>query len=121
MASIISDFEVFDHQAGCCKLWIKILLHQIHLISNGSRVLIACLPIRSPTNLPTSQSSVIMVMACLVCGFYFEENNIIVASCKCMYHLFCLAMYMESKPKKCAKLTYEKVFTNHWINNFRFK
>ncbi len=60
-------------------------------------------------------------MACPVCGFYFENNDIIIASCRCVYHHFCLTMFMEFEPNKCAKPACGKVFTNHWINNFGFK
>jgi hypothetical protein len=121
LASVISDLEVLDHQTSHNKLWIKGLLHQIHLMSNGSGVLIAPLLIKSPRNLPASQSRVIVVMACPVCGFYFEENDIIVTSCRCTYHHFCLAIFMEFEPNKCVKPTCGKVFTKHWINSFGFK
>jgi hypothetical protein len=121
LASVISNLEVLDHQASRNKLWIKGLLHQIHLMSNGSKVLIAPLLVKSPSNLPASRSSVIVVMACPICGFYFKENDIIVAPCIRTYHPFCLVMFMESKFNKCAEPACGKVFMNHWINNFGFK
>ncbi len=63
----------------------------------------------------------IVVMACPLCGFCFENNDIIVASCGCVYHHFCLAMFMEFEPNKCVEPACGKVFTNHWINSFGFK
>ncbi len=121
LAIFISNLEVFNYQTSCTKLWIKGLLHQIHLMSNGSRILIAPLLVKSLNNLPASWSSVIVVMACPVCGFYFKENDIIVASCWCTYHPFFLAMFMEFEPNKCVEPACGKVFINHWINSFGFK
>jgi hypothetical protein len=51
--TIFQILEVFDHQTSRNKSWIKGLLHQIHLMSNGSGVLIAPIPIKSLSNLPT--------------------------------------------------------------------
>jgi hypothetical protein len=51
LVSVTSDLVVIDHQVGHNKLWIKGLLHQIHLMSNGVGVLISPLPIRSLNNL----------------------------------------------------------------------
>jgi hypothetical protein len=52
LASLSSNLKVCNHQIGHNKKWIQGLQQQIHLISNGTRVTIDPLLIKSPNNMP---------------------------------------------------------------------
>lgn len=91
-------------------------------MSNGSRVTIAPLPLKRSSNMPTRKLNSITMMACLVCDFFYEDNDIVVMSCGCTYHPFCLIVYiMELKADACVRLAYREVFSKHWIISFGFK
>jgi len=122
LANIAIKLDVLDHQVDHSKIWIQGLVHQVQLMSNGSKVTIAPLLVKSPNNILTRRLSSITVMACPICDFFNENNDIIMMSCGCTYHPFCLIMYiMELKVDACARLTCQEVFSNHWITKFGFK
>jgi hypothetical protein len=73
----------------------------------------APLPIKILNNIPARRLSSIIVMACPICDFFNEDNDIVVMSCGCTYHPFCLIMYiMELKVNACARSTCQKVLSN---------
>lgn len=53
-------------------------------------------------------------MVCPVCDFFNEDNDIVMMSCGCTYHPFCLIMYiMELKVNACARSACWEVFSNN--------
>jgi hypothetical protein len=82
-------------------------------MSNGSKVTMAPLLVKSLSNIPIGRLSSITMMACLVYDFFNEDNDIVVMSCGCTYHPFCFIMYiMELKVNACARSGCQKVFSN---------
>jgi hypothetical protein len=91
-------------------------------MTNRLGVTIAPLLVKCPNSILAGKLNSITVMACPICGFFYEDNDIVVMSCGCTYHPFCLVMYiMELKVDACARPTCGEVFSNHWIISFGFK
>lgn len=53
--------------------------------------------------------------------FLFATNNIVVGSCGCTYHPFCIAIHFEGKFEICASPTCDKNFENEWITSISYK
>jgi hypothetical protein len=103
LESLTIEVKLFDHEANRNKIWIKVLLHQIHLMSNDVGVSSTPLPIDNLTTMLPRSLGMIFVEPCPICGLYFFYNNIIVSSCGCTYHPFCMGLYMEIDATHCAK------------------
>jgi len=103
LESLTIEVKLFNHETSHSKIWIKGLLHQIHLMSNGASVSNTPLPIDNPTTMLPGNPRVIFVEPCPICGLYFFCNNIIMSSCGCTYHPFYMGLYMETNATHCAK------------------
>jgi hypothetical protein len=108
---VIGEMDGLDQQASRNKLWITGLLHQIHFMSICFDVIITSLPIENPSDMPIESSSIIHVQICPICGLFYSYNNIVVASCGCTYHPFCLGVHLNKKATHCARPYDEQFLT----------
>lgn len=72
------------------------------LENNGSGITSTPLPIEDPNSIPTGESTIFWVTPCPICGLLYSCNNIVVSSCRCMYHPFCLGIHLQSKNIICV-------------------
>jgi hypothetical protein len=70
-------------------------------MSNGTSGSSTPLPIDNPTTMLLGRLGVIFVEPCLISGLYFFY--IIMSSCGCTYHPYCMGLYMETDVIHCAK------------------
>jgi len=61
------------------------------------------LPIKNPSGMHVKSFSVIHVQACPIFGLFYSYNNIVVASCECTYHPFCLGIHLNKKATHSAR------------------
>jgi len=66
-------------------------------------------------------SSIIHVQACPICGLFYSYNNIVVASCECTYHPYCLGIHLNKKATHFARPLCGEQFLTNWITSFGFK
>ncbi len=78
-------------------------------MSNGANVHSTPLPIDNFAFMLPRNFGVFFIEPCFVCGLYFFCNNIIMSSCGCTYHPFCMGLYMETNAIHCAKPMCEKL------------
>jgi hypothetical protein len=78
------------------------------------------LPIENPTTLAPNTTRVFFANPCPICGLLFFYNNLVLTSCKCTYHPFCIIVYLARKTTKCATLGCGESFTQEWFPNWDF-
>jgi hypothetical protein len=105
-----------DQKLGNNKVWINVLVHQIQLMTHGSGVFTSPLPIENLFGPFEKDSQLVLVTNCPICGFYYACKNIVVALCGCTYHLFCMAIHLESKATICVGATCEKLLSTYWLS-----
>jgi hypothetical protein len=71
----ILELHTLGHRLGCINIWIDGLVHQIQFMTYGNGMITTPLPIENP--------SLVLVINCLICRFYYACKNIVVASCGC--------------------------------------
>jgi hypothetical protein len=72
-------------------------------MSRGGGIIITPLPIENPTIMATNTFGAYFASPCPICGLFFTCNNLVLTSCGCIYHSFCLNVLVGSKySKKCA-------------------
>jgi hypothetical protein len=109
-----------DQKLGNNKVWIDGLVHQIQLMTHGSGVFTFPLPIENLLELLEGDSQLVFVTNCPISGFYYVCKNIVVALCGCTYHLFCMAIHLESKAIICVNATCGKPLSTNWLSTTRF-
>ncbi len=57
---------------------------------------------------------------CHVCSAVFPCYDIVVASCRCMYHLWCMGFHLQFSGN-CTKVSFNLPFHPKWIRNMGFK
>jgi hypothetical protein len=89
------QLEVLKFQIMCNVLCAKGLAKQINLMSNGANVITTPLPMKNLKSMSTVSLSVIIVKACPICSSFYVCNNILMLSCGCTYHQFCVGLHLE--------------------------
>ncbi len=89
-------------------------------MARGNGIINAPLPIENPKNMLVGQFGNFWVTPCLIYGLFYPCNNILVSSCGCTYHHFCMGVHMETKAIVYANPTYGKVLSEEWITNVGF-
>jgi hypothetical protein len=100
--------QTSDHKLGSSNVWIDGLVHQIQFMTYGNGIITTPLLIENFVTLSVGNLQLVLVTNCLIYGFYYACKNIVVASCGCTYHLFCMVIYMENKTIVWANATYGK-------------
>jgi hypothetical protein len=67
-------------------------------MTHGSGVFTPPLPIENPLEPPEGDSQLMLVTNYPIYGFYYACKNIVVASCGCIYHLFCMCRNPSHNP-----------------------
>ncbi len=57
---------------------------------------------KNPTTLVPNTIGVFFVNPCPMCGLFFSCNNLVLTSCRCTYHPFCIILYLARKTTKCV-------------------
>jgi hypothetical protein len=117
---IFKDLDVLDLKCGCTKQWAQGLGRQVQLMCKGSRAYVMPLPAENLTGLAANITRVFFISPCPICGLLISCNNIVLTSCGCTYHLFCICVYLASKATKCAILRCEQTFTQEWFTSWGF-
>ncbi len=118
--SISRDCDVLHLKGGRTKQWIQSLGHEVQLICKGSRVYAMPLLIENPTTLAPNTIGVFFPNPCPICGLLFYCNNLVLTSCGCTYHPFCIIVYLARKATKCATLGCGESFTQEGLTNWGF-
>jgi len=114
------DFQLLTHKISSSKVWIDVLVHQIQLMAHGSGINNAPLPGENPRNMFIGQFGNFWVTPYLICGLFYACNNILVSSCGCTYHHFCMGVHLETKATICVNPTYRKILLEEWITSVGF-
>jgi hypothetical protein len=67
------------------------------------------LPIENSTSIPMGHHYLLYVKPCPICGFLYACHNIIISSCECTYHAFCMGSHLENKGVFCANANCKQV------------
>jgi hypothetical protein len=110
-----------DQKLGNNKVWINGLVHQIQLMTHGNGVFTSPLPIENPLETPKGDSQLVFVTNCPIYGFYYPCKNIVITPCRCTYHLFCMAIHLESKSIVCVGAICGKSLSTNWLSTTRFQ
>ncbi len=78
------------------------------------------LPIENPVALAINTTRMFFASTCPIFGLFFSCKNIMLTSCGCIYHPFCICVYLASKATKCATLGCYQTFTQEWFTNWGF-
>jgi hypothetical protein len=106
------QLEKLNFQIYCNEVWIEGLMKQIYDMCNGVGVHAFPLPINNPTSMTIGSSNVIFVEVCPIYLCFCSCNNVLVLSCGCTYHPFCVGLHLESKATHCVNPTCGKSLTN---------
>jgi hypothetical protein len=79
------------------------------------------LPIKNPLEPHDRDSQLVFVTNYPIYGFYYACRNIVVTLCGCTYHLFCMAIQLESKAIICVGATCGKPLSTNWLSTTRFQ
>jgi hypothetical protein len=90
-------------------------------MNHGNGVFTFPLPIENPFEPLKGDSHLVLVINCPMCGLYYVCNNIVVASCGCIYHLFCMAIHLESKTIVCVGATCGKLLSTDCFSTIRIQ
>jgi hypothetical protein len=83
-------------------------------MSKGGGIIISPLLIENPTTMATNTFGVYFASPCPICGLFFTCNNLVLISCGCTYHPFCLNVPAGGKDlrkcasQKCGPKTFQK-------------
>jgi len=88
-------------------------------MAHGNGIINAPFPIENPKNMLVGQFGNFWA-PCLIYGLFYACKNILVSSCGCTYHHFCMGVHMEIKAIVCANPTYGKVLSEEWITSIGF-
>jgi len=84
----------------------------------GEGVIVSPVPIENPTTMATNTFGVYFISPCPLCRLFFACNNIVLTSCVCIYHPFCLNVHVGGKDsRKCASQTCGENFLEEWFNS----
>jgi hypothetical protein len=75
---------------------------------------------KNPTTLAPNTTGVFFASPCPICGLLFSYNNLVLTSCECTYHPFCIIVYLARKTTKCVTLGFGESFTQEWLTNWDF-
>jgi hypothetical protein len=114
------DLQLLTHKALGSKVWIDGLVHQIQLMAHGSGIINAPLPVENLRNMLVRQFGNFWVTPFLICGLFYACNNILVSSCGCAYHHFCVGVHLETKAIVCANPSCGKVLLKESITSVGF-
>jgi hypothetical protein len=84
-------------------------------MTHGSDVFTSPLHIENLLEPFQGDSQLVFVTNCPIYGFYYAYKNIVVALCGCTYHLFCMAIHLESKTTICVGATCGKLLSTYWL------
>jgi hypothetical protein len=70
----------------------------------GSRAYVISLDIENQVALTINIIGVFFVSPCPICGLFFSYNNIVLTLCGCIYHMFCIYVYLASKTTKVCNI-----------------
>jgi hypothetical protein len=115
------ELEELQFRTKKNKVWIVGLMHQIHFMISGNGVTSKPLPIENLVSLPLRRPNSVMITSCPICGMSYAYNNIVVSSCGCTYHLFCLGINLESKPSVCVGCICGKALSMDWMTSVGFQ
>jgi hypothetical protein len=114
------DLQFLTHRVSSSKVWIDGLVHQIQLMAHRNGIINTPLPIENPKNMLVAQFGNFWVTPCPIYGLFYACNNILVSSCGCTYHHFCMDVHLETKAF-CANPTCGKVLlSKEWITSVGF-
>jgi hypothetical protein len=85
-------------------------------MTHGSGVFTPPLPIENPFEPLERDSQLVLVTNCPIYGFYYARKNIVVASCGCTYHLFCMVIHLKSKAIVRAGAICGKPLSTYWFS-----
>ncbi len=91
------------------------LTKQINVMSNGVSVIATPLPLKNLKSMFVGSPNAIIVKAYPICSSFYACNNIMVLSCGCTYHQFCVSLHLESKATHCVNPACGKLISNDWI------
>jgi len=85
-------------------------------MTHGNGVFTSPLPIENPLEALEGDSQLVFVTNCPIHGFYYACKNIVITSCGCTYHLFCMATHLESKSIVYVGVTCGKPLSTNWLS-----
>jgi hypothetical protein len=88
--------------------------------SDGALISSTLEPIPHPLTWATKPFALGAFSPCLACSTMFPCYDIVVASCKCMYHLWCMGFHLQIFGH-CAKVSCNLLFHLEWIRSMGFK
>ncbi len=100
---VSKDLDALVLKGDCANSWAQTCGHQIQLMIKGAKVINNPLPIEQPTTLTPNTFGVFFVNPCPICGLYFACNNLVLTSCGCTYHPFCLIVHVETKQQSVSR------------------
>ena len=73
-----------------------------------------------PIGIPGNKGFEVTVSHCEKCLLGFSFNDVIVCSCRHLYHLFCALMHFTTT-NACAKVDCSKIILPKWAKSFDFR
>jgi hypothetical protein len=85
----------------------------------GGGIIVNPLPIENPATMAANTSKAYFASLCPIYGLFFTCNNLVLTSCGCTYHPFCLNVHMGGKhSRKCVSQICGECFLEEWFNNW---
>jgi hypothetical protein len=91
-------------------------VQQIQQMANGCSITNCPFPIENPTIIQKRHCDTLYVKPCPIYKFLFKCHNVMVSSCGCTYHAFCMGVHLVIiKSVFCARPTCGQVLSQDWM------
>ena len=110
-------------EKGCLdSMWLSLNAHIRHCeeVRKILGVPMFLHPVPCPTRAPRNEGFEVTMLRCEKCLLGFTFNDVIVCSCRHLYHPFCALMHFRAT-NACAKVDCSKIISPEWAKSFGFR